>query len=512
MRQWFERAVAGIRQPRWDRRVAIALLMIFAVARSGSFEERDPYWEARAGVENLNGAPLLRPDTWSWSGVTGDWYQNSPLWNDILGASWLAGGFWGIFVTTVLLIGGYLLLSFALSQLLGGRALPSMIAVLLTVSPALSMLSPRGTLIVEVLILGAVGAAVLIAKAALQQLPTAVLAGLIALGSAAWSVLGNWLHLSFLMIGPAMAAVLAPVWWFAPWRLGRRLAVILVSAVGWCVGPVLSPYGLLPGLAHSQEVARICEGLILEWVSPFSESSKPVFWLMALAAVAVAAGVSWWLIDRLRRGDRSPELGGLVALSLVGVPAALAGLTAIRFLGIALLTLAPVAGAAAAAAVDALRHRIDRIQVPARRAAWTERASGDYWRPLLAAAAVVLLPWAIVLGSNHAVPQEARFVAALPRDCRLFAPGGLAATSILTRPDVTVWIDGRADFYGREHLLLTYAYFAQRTPRLVPEAATCLLMDKDAEDSRGLAAALALDPAWRIIAVDDHYAVWVPNS
>lgn len=506
MSTWFSRAVAVVRQPRMDRLVAVALLLIFAVARSGGFEERDPYWEARAGVENLAGQPLLRPDTWSWSGVPGDWYQNSPLWNDILGLGWLAGGFWGLFLVTLLLIGGYLLLGFFLALMLGGRALPSLAAIILTISPAISMISPRGTLVVEVLILGAVAVAVWAADGPLGRGPTALAAAAVLLGSAAWSTLGNWMHLSFLMIGPALAVVLIPVWWLAPLPRRRRVAVIVAAGVGWAVGPLLSPYGLVRGLEHSSEVARVCEGLILEWVSPFSENAHWVFWLMAIVAIAVAGLITWWLVLRIRGGDRSVALGGLLALSLVGVPAAAAGLTAIRFLGVALLTLAPVAGVAATDAVGMIRRWLRQHSYTGLLA----RAQGDYWRPLVAAAVVVLLPWAVVVGSNHAVPKELSAVQQLPADCVLFAPGGLSATVVLTRPDVKVWIDGRADFYGREHLIRTYHYFFLETPQLVPDGATCLMMDRKAKESDELAAALLASPDWRVIASDDRYVVWVP--
>ncbi len=506
MSTWFSRAVAAVRQPRADRIVAVAMLLLFALARAGGFEERDPYWEARAGVENLAGQPLLRPDTWSWSGVGGDWYQNSPLWNDILGLGWLAGGFWGLFAVTLLLIGGYLLLAFFLGLLLGGRPLPALAAVILTVSPAISMISPRGTLVVEVLILGAVAVAVWAAKGPLARGGTALAATAVLIGSAAWSTVGNWMHLSFLMISPAMAVVLIPVWWLAPLPRARRVAVILASGIGWAVGPVASPYGLVQGLQHSSEVARVCEGLILEWVSPFSENSHPVFWLMAVVAILVAVAITWWLVWRLRGGDRSVAMGGLLALSLIGVPAALAGLTAIRFLGVALLTLAPVAAVAATDAVGMLRRWLREHSHPGLLA----RTQGDYWRPLVAAAVVVLLPWALVVGSNHAVPKELSAVEKLPAGCILFAPGGLSATAVLTRPDVKVWIDGRADFYGRAHLILTYRYFFLETPQLVPEQATCLMMDRKAKESDQLAAALLASPDWRVIAEDDRYVVWVP--
>lgn len=508
----FGRLMGSIRNPRIDRWLAVALLLVIAIARAASFEERDPYWEARAGVENLAGEPLVRPDTWSWAAVAGDWFQNSPLWNNILGLGWLAGGFWGFYVVALILIAGYLLLSYRVARQLGGRALPAVIGIIAMVSPAISMVSPRGTLVVQVIVLGSVAVAVWFAGGLARRISTWWAAVLVFGVAAAVSILGNWLHLSFLLFGPAMAVLCLPVWWLAPLSRSRRIAIAATSALGWALGPLFSPYGLVGGLQHSREVAEVCEGLILEWVSPFSQYSSGVFWFMALVALVAAILVTGWLILRLRQGDRSLELGGLLALSLLGVPAALAGMTAIRFLGIALLTLAPVVGVAVGDGVDALRRRVRAIPDQTRRTALTERLSGNYWRPILALATVVLIPWSLAVGSTHAVPREAEFVAQLPHGCQLFAPGGLAATSILIRPDVTVWIDGRADFYGRSHLLATYAYFGLTAPTLVPEGATCLLMDKKSRDSRAMAAALLDDPQWRIVAEDDQFAAWVPAS
>jgi len=512
MRSRFARLVDSIRNPRIDRWLAVALLLVIAVARAASFEERDPYWEARAGVENLAGEPLLRPDTWSWAPVSGDWYQNSPLWNDILGLGWLAGGFWGLFVVSLALIAGYLLLSLALARRLGGRALPAAVGIIAMVSPAISMVSPRGTLVVQVIVLGSVAAAVWFAAGPARRISTWLAVTLVFGVAAAVSILGNWLHLSFLLFGPAMAVICLPVWWLAPLSRSRRIAIAGGNGVGWVIGPVFSPYGLVDGLQHSREVAEICDGLIVEWVSPFAQYSTAVFWFMAFVAVLAAVLVTAWLILRIRRGDRSLELGALLALSMLGVPAALAGLTAIRFLGVALLTLAPVVGVAVGDGLDALRRRVKATPDKARRTALTERLSGNYWRPILAFATVVIIPWSLAVGSTHAVPAETKFVVQLPQDCRLFAPAGLAATWILGRPDVTVWIDGRADFYGRSHLLATYAYFGLTAPTLVPDGATCLLTDKELRDSRDLAAALVDAPQWRIAAEDDRFALWVPAS
>ena len=42
---------------RQDWGLAVIALGFLAVVRAGVLQERDPYWQVRAGVENLAGAP-----------------------------------------------------------------------------------------------------------------------------------------------------------------------------------------------------------------------------------------------------------------------------------------------------------------------------------------------------------------------------------------------------------------------------------------------------------------------
>jgi hypothetical protein len=506
MAQRLQRLAGAVRSPGFDRFLVPAFLAAFVIARAGRFEERDPYWQARAGLENLAGWPLARPDTWSWSGVEGLWYQNSPLWDSVLGLGWVAAGFFGIFVVFAVVMGSYFALANLLGRSLGGRALPTLAAVLVTVSPALSMLNPRATLVVQVIVLAAVYLAYWLARGPASRGPAVLTAALVGVLALAFSTLGNWVHLSFLLIGPGMALLWGIIWGFAPLARQRKWLLIIFGGLGWALGPVLSPYGLAGGLARSQAVQDACEGLILEWTTPLSATVSPVFWLMAAAAVVAAGLASVWLWRRWRQGERSLEFGVLVALSALGVPAALAGLTAIRFLGIGLLTLAPVMAVAATAAVDGLRER-QRAGAGLR---WREQTTGAYWRVVSTAVVVFLLPGSLYLGAKGAVPDEAGVVALLPANCQLFASGAISSVVVLTRPDVPVWIDGRADFFGRDHLLATYAFLAVRAPTLVPEGTRCVLLDLSSIESSLLAPALDSSAQWRVLVSQDHYRIWVP--
>jgi hypothetical protein len=499
------RALASLGSPRVDRALVFAVFGALAIARSGRMEERDPYWQARAGMENLAGWPLARPDTWTWSPPSGLWYQSSPLWNDVLGLSYQAAGFWGLFWISTVLVFGYLWLAYLVALQFGARRLPALFGVLLAVLPAWSMLNPRGTLVVEAIVLAAVLMALKTQARLIRIKSAAVMAGLVFVAGAGLSTIANGVHLSFLLLSPAMVLMWASIWWFGGAEVSRRWWLI-AGSFGWLLGPILSPYGLDVGLAHSSAVATICAGLIPEWSSPFIAGGSPVFWVLAVAALAVALGSAASVIVGWLRGDRGDASGGAIALCLIGVPAAFAGLSAVRFLGIAILTLAPVLAAAVAEVLDTLRTR-SRVRLSSR---WQEFTDGSFWRVVIAATVALLLPGVWYLGSLHAEPAEAKVVSQLPTGCRLFAAGGVSGTAILIRPDAQPWIDGRADFFGRERLMAAYRYFAVQAADLVPEGTTCILLDADDQQTAALAAAVDSSPAWRRSVTEGDYRIWVP--
>lgn len=499
-------ALLRLAVPRWDRLLVTIWLVGFAVARSARFKERDPYWQVRAGLENLAGQPLARPDAWSWAPVGGDWYQNSPLWNSLLGLGYAGGGFWGLFGVTLATMVGYFLVAEQLALCLGARPLPSLAGLLAVFSSALAMLSPRATLAVQLLILVAVWAALAWADGPARRFgwaPNFVVGLALATGL---STLGNWAHLSFLLIGPGMGAVWLVIWLFAP--LGRpvKLALSLAGLVGWGLGPLLSPYGLATGLDRTAAVQAACQGVILEWSTPFTAGMPGELVAMALIAAGVAVAVSVWLVRRWLRGVRDLRLGGLLALAMVGVPAALLGLTAVRFLGIGLLTLAPVAAVGVTRLVDGARTR----WAGASGSRWWEYTTGRLWRIVLWLTAVVLTPGALLLGSNHAWPAEAELIDELPSGCRLYSDAGLAGPVILLRPDVLVWLDGRADYYGRDRTLAQDGYLQARSAGLVPDGTTCVALDT----SLGripLVDRLDDSSQWRLAGQDGPYRLWLPS-
>ncbi|HSK32827.1 MAG TPA: hypothetical protein VK903_05030, partial [Propionicimonas sp.] len=269
----------------------------------------------------------------------------------------------------------------------------------------------------------------------------------------------------------------------------------------------LSPYGLVVGLARARAVQEACEGVIQEWASPFSPLVPPKFFIMLTVALVLAVGAAGWLYRRWRAGASVRDLAALVA---IGVPAAFAGLVAIRFLGVSLLVLAPVAAAGATRGVDWLRGRPTPAWLPAGLAArLKDYSTGRFWRIVLTATLIVLSPGVVLLGSEHADPPERAMLARLPVGCRLFTVPSLANPTVLLRPDVRVWMDGRFDFIGRGLILDGYGYQAGTMPKPVPPGATCVLVSADA-DGASLMARLASSADWRRDSRDGTLELWLP--
>jgi hypothetical protein len=494
-----------------DSALLWSFLGALAVVRATHIEERDPYWQVRAGLENLAGLPLARPDTWTWSGAPGDWYPNSPLWNLLLGLSYQTAGFWGLSVlsaATILCLFGVTML---LARRLGSRPLPGLLGLLMVCAGAYPMLNARATLAVQVLLLGAVYLVLRLGDHASGR-SWGTLAAATFLSAAALSVTGNWLHLSFLVLAPVLAVVWALVWMLTPGLPAReRVLLSLAGAGGWVLGCLLSPYGVATGLARSLAVQEACQGLVIEWSSPLQPglAGRSGGTLVMLTAALVLAGATvWWIARQWLAGNAARDL---LAIAVLGVPAALAGVVALRFLGVALLTLAPVAAAAATRLADDLRRalhgRPGRAGLKGRLA---EYGSGRFWRIVLTATLVLLSPGVLFLAGEHAVPAERAVAGQLPPRCRLFSRPGIASAVELLRPDVPVWMDGRADFFGRSMLVETVGYLEGTGPDPVPHGTTCVLIGTRTDPSPGLRERLRNSAEWRLSATGGSFELWLP--
>lgn len=488
--------------------LAGVLLAMLAAVRAANPTERDQYWSARAGLETFTGTPLARQDNWSWS-TDGIWYPNSPAWNVILGLGWQSLGFWGLFwvaFLSMMLLFGLALLA---ARAAGARALPTLVAFVPILVIASAALSPRATVVVQSLIL----ASVVFAwwwGGVVQRTSSIVSVAIVAAAGFALSLVGNWVHLSFLFIAAAIAVMWGIAWWLSP-GIGalRRVALTVAGTVGLAVGCVLSPYGIPVTLERAQVVGEISQGLVVEWTSVFSAVGRgDLRWLLVGAfAAGLAVGSAFWLVNFIRSNGRFHDRARLlVPLAVFAVPMTLAGLSAIRFLALGLLALLPVAAAAATGVVDAVHER-RRLGGPLARRKMGQYTSGRFWAVVFTGVAVVLTPVVGVVVASGARPAEAAIAESIPQGCSVFTDAQTAGTLILTRPGIEVWIDGRVDFYGRQHLIDTLRIYSARDP--LPEQATCVVLATSGPTAAKLRDAIAADDTWTLADQADGYALWL---
>lgn len=502
------------RRPR-DWWLVAAWLGALAVVRAGTLQERDPYWQIRAGLENLDGQPLVRPDAWSWDPVSNPFSQTSPAWNDALGLAYRTAGFAGFFVISTLSLFAYLALLVAIARRLGARPLPLLGGSALVLLAALPMLSPRATLVAQSLFL--LGVLLTdrwrLARRRTLPLDLAVVAG----GGFVLAWAGSWLHLSWVLLAPASAVAWAVLWWATPevttWR---RWSLVAASGAGLCLGVLAGPYGT-SAWAFSEAVRAACDGVVVEWVGIFTPGLVLRWAPVGLAALAGAGLAAAWVVRRWRHRGTDPRVGLVAALVVLALPAALAAVDAIRFVGVALLALAPVAAMAATALADRARLRA-AAEPPtgafrsARLRMWSQ---GAPWRVVLALVIVLVSPLVVLAAFALGRPlAQTPLVEALPRGCRLVSDAGSAGPVILLRPDVTVWIDGRADYWGRERNLAAIDVLTSpdvATPAVA--GATCALLDAGSDVSTAaLASGLDASPGWTRVATSGSSTLWVRKA
>ncbi|WP_404384157.1 hypothetical protein LL946_01745 [Knoellia locipacati] len=462
--------------------------------------ERDPYWQARDGIERWSGTPLSRPDSWSWAHPEGLFRPTSPAWNSALGV-----GHDGLGVAGIALVGGIGMLAYFgtalfVARRLGARPLPSLAATILAAVLALPMVSPRATIVVQAMLLLTMALGDVLVTAPVPRTWWAFSGAFAVAAMVGW--LGAWLHVSWsvtsLGLGAALPllALLAGV---ARWRVGLATTAGVGLAIGSCLGPYrLSVWRLL------LDVSSASDGQIVEWLSPLTAGLRLRWLPVAVLVLALGSAIALRLLRRRSGAPGSRERGrwalkvALVAISLV---AALAGVVAIRFLGVAALTLLPVLAAELSAATT--RWRSD----PRSSAVLRTRLTAAYWRPILTAVLVLLLPLALLQARDPGRPAESAIVTSLPAGCNVFTDPDTAGAVLLLRPDVKVWIDMRTEVYG------TAAYSDTRRRLLapdgvrIPERATCALIPPSlrvvSSDGSG-------SPSWVRVRTSLDLSLWVP--
>ena len=514
----------------WWRRLPSSRVIVWvwivamAAVRAGTTQERDPYWETRAGIENLTGTPLVRPDGWTWAPVPGSFYPNSPGWNILLGLSWLGGHYWGLFLFTFVVLFAYFALAYVLARRLGAHPLGALAGITIGFTLGQPMLSARATIGVQLLLWIGIFVPLWWQRRLPRTSPVGNAVILFSIG-AVLSVVGNWVHLSFVVMSVALAASWGMFWLLSDWPDGglkvrlsdpRRWAAALGGGLGLAVGILATPYGIGMTIERSQITAAACSDLVLEWVSPFTPSLSAQWPFVAVSSLLVLLGIGVWFVRRLRRGPLDQTFALASALSIVGVPFGIAGMFALRFLGVAALMLVPVVGMG----ITILGRMARRwaLGLPDSSAAkepalrWTRSRS---WRIVLTLVSVLLLPFAVWMGpGNHAVPEELEAVQALPSGCHLFTTAPIAGPTILARPDVPVWFDGRADYFGRARLLEFATYFFGRGATSAPPGATCVVLPVTGQPtSLPLATArINADPAWTLLGSYNRFDVWVRTA
>ncbi|MFM6973646.1 MAG: hypothetical protein ACKOXM_00620 [Agromyces sp.] len=492
-----------LRPWRIDDVLVYVWIVAFAALRAGTIQDNDVYWQVRAGNEQLAGSPLIRPDSWSWAPVGGDWVPNSPAWNLVLAGSWNAAGYWGLFALGTFTLTALLLLSYRVALRLG--AIPLVALPVLTVLwfAAFPFLSLRATVPAQLLVLLGICFAV-----AWSTQPTrSRTIDLLTIGVAAFalSALGNWVHLSWAAFALLLTGVWAAVWVLsAARRWGHAAARTAVSGVGFLLGIFAGPYGW-DVWAHTARVAAACTGLIQEWAGPLTEWELIPRWGIPVVLVIVVAGfgaVRAWNSRRLVVADERWRL--IVALVLVSAPFALASLTAVRFVGIAALGLAPVAAV--------LMSEVAKRFAARRPSRLPERwFTARYWRRIVVGVLVLVVPASAVLAAPHATQRSQAAVEALPAGCALFARTDESDLAILIRPDVEVWFDGRADYYGRNRVFDAQWRFSRATAEeAIPAGATCVLLDRESAiwQTSALIASMNASVRWRVSFDDGRFLVW----
>ncbi len=493
-----------------------AWLGSLALVRAGTVEERDPYWQVRAGLENLDGLPLSRADSWGWDPVDTPFTQTSPAWNDVLALGWSTFGFAGIFLVALAALVLYLATVAWIGSRLGARPLPVLVGTLACALPALAMLSPRATVVAQTLFL--LGLAAADRWRARAERPTApVDAAVVLVGAAVLVAAGSWIHLSWLLLAPATVASWAVLWLCGRAVTTARAALLTgASVVGALAGLAVGPYGS-DAWRLTQAVQAACQGLVIEWLGVLTPGLIHRWLPAAVLALALAGGAAVWVTRSWPRRRTDQRVGLVGALVVLALPAALGSFSALRFVGVALLALAPVAAVVVTSASDRLRGRAAADPPTgafrsARVRFWSDGAS---WRPVLAIVIVLLSPGTVLLAAPLARPlPELAVVDALPRGCRLLSDPSSAGPVLLLRPDVTVWVDGRFDHWGRDRLEAARAALSADTVDVPPldQAGCVMLSTTDPFAGGSLASALDASPAWDAVGAGSTVRLWVRST
>ena len=476
-------------------RIALStgILVIAAVAAAaGNFT--DPLWMARAGTEILSGGAPVHADSWSWDPVANPFVPTSPGWQVLLGLGYQFLGITGVYVVGVLAI------AFGLGGLswIAARLGASATAALLALLPvwafhgAIASRAAFPALVLFMMDLQFLRQRVPQLAQETRWGPTLRLA----LGQFVIAAIGVWMHASWSLFAPATAAI-AGFWLLtsskpAHWRRWRQLAAL---SIGLVAGSCVSPTGIGIWVAANR-VREQCAGVVLEW-SP-SWMQDPL-WIALSGLIAVyvlsAAALAFRRVENRRLQSTEGVLAILAILSLA------ASLTTMRFMMQAAILVVPVYAMAIERAWQRQRHG-DNADI---------RFGRVYMSRVMAASFVLLLPLAVVSAASTFPTAHAATTRDLPRGCHLFADYSATNVTLLVRPDVKVWFDGRLDYWGHTRIVEYSRYLGGTNPNgAVPEGTTCVIATGPSE--AGLRSVLLASGHWRLVTTSGDMSLWLPAS
>lgn len=488
---------------RWARRdVALIgfLTCLVALAHAGTHAETDPFWQARAGMENLDGAVFRRPDSWSWAPVDSDFQQNSPGWNSLLGLSIRLLGIhdWGIpglFIVTLVSIATlYALLALAAWRV-GARAIPTLVGLVVLSVLGWIGLSARATVpALSLLVLGLLMAYAITSPH--WRIPTSQRVIVATLTALAISAMGIWIHTSWLLFGPLLG-LLWTVLWCGSGQMSRGTALVAsaFSGAALAIGTLLGPYGASVW-EFALRTREITSDLILEWRGLVTPPIQWTWWIIFGVCIASAVGA---LAIKV-----APSRNALaVATGLAVLATSLGGFMASRFLFVALPLAVPLLALAMTRcmpvnATDVTRPRV-YLSDPVQRVVWL-------------GVLIIVAPIALFFTIPLAKPKSVSVASLLPDNCQLFADLYTSNTLTILRPDITNYWDGRFDYYGRERLLDGRDYLAGIKPAPVPPGTTCVAIFDIPELYASLRDSMDGTNEWRRMDSADGFIIWVKED
>ena len=448
--------------------LALAVIATFLVMRSGQAYEGDVYWQARAGLSLMDGAPIIGPDSFSWSAAGESWTPNSWGWNLLLGVSWTLAGYSGLAflgLTASLALFGLLIQR---SRSLNASASATGIAMVLTLSISWDFLSPRPQLasyVALVLVLG-------LYETLIRTDTTKKRWALIGIAFAVQVVATN-LHLA---AASAVAVMLVAAVFCIAFD-GRQHATISAAYVAaLIVATLVTPIGL-GIISQSIDVNDAARGLNLEW-TPGVTQPAGVF------AMVLGLFVGLWDLLRKKRAARAGALFFLVALTA----------TTYRFTPLLVIVAAPELAAGLTDIHRFLKTRARYVRVVPGIAAllWTVGAVVPLFNMAIASQAFGRAPENEVL--------SARTAYAIPTNCKLLNDKQEGGLITLLRPDIKVSVDGRIDLFGKA-LVETQAGIldgnANALKWLDDNAINCVVVDYSSSFEANLADQLGQDTEWQ---------------